>query len=183
MGRRSGAGDAGFACGGATTAGFSAAGGAGGAATVCGARGFTGGAAGALLTGGAVRAGGAGGCCCSCSRCFSSFNTSPGLEILERSIFGLISDCADFSLEEPPDRAVKCLRIFSASSSSTELECVFFSVIPTSCNTSSIALLFTSSSLARSLIRIFIRSVFPPGYCPLRDHIDLTALALCNYCL
>jgi hypothetical protein len=59
--------------------------------------------------------------------------------------------------------AVKCLRIFSASSSSMELECVFFSAIPISSNTSRMALLFTSSSLARSLIRIFIRSVFPPG--------------------
>src|SRR3989440_1957735 len=40
---------------------------------------------------------------------------------------------------------------------------VFFSVMPNSGKTSRIALLFTSSSLARSLIRIFIRSAFPPG--------------------
>src|SRR5947208_11021690 len=35
--------------------------------------------------------------------------------------------------------------------------------MPHSSRTSRIALLFTSSSLARSLIRIFIRSAFPPG--------------------
>jgi hypothetical protein len=101
-----------------------------------------------------VRAGGAG--CTCCSRCcFSSFNTSPGLETLERSIFGLTSVGADFSLEAP-DFAAKYLLIRSASSSSTELECVFFSVMPISCKASSTALLFTSSSLAKSLIRIFI---------------------------
>src|SRR5271155_1574374 len=37
-----------------------------------------------------------------------------------------------------------------------ELEWVFFSVTPTSCNTSRIALLLTSSSLARSLIRTLL---------------------------
>jgi hypothetical protein len=49
------------------------------------------------------------------------------------------------------------LRTSSASCSSNELECVFFSVTPTSVSTSRIALLLTSSSRARSLIRIFIR--------------------------
>jgi hypothetical protein len=44
------------------------------------------------------------------------------LEILERSIFGLISDGAVLSLEEAPDLAAKCFLIFSASSGSTELE-------------------------------------------------------------
>jgi hypothetical protein len=84
------------------------------------------------------------------------------LEILERSIFGFISaeDC--LSLAAEPDLAEKCLRTFSASSSSIELEWVFFSVTPTSGKTSRIILAFTSSSLAKSLIRIFIRSVFPP---------------------
>ena len=48
--------------------------------------------------------------------------------------------------------------------SSTELECVFFSVTPTSTRTSRIALLLTSSSLARSLIRILLIRPFlaPP---------------------
>jgi hypothetical protein len=164
-------GAAGLAAGGATTTGFSGAETAGlGATTV----GFSGGAgaAGALVTTGGIagRAGGTvtglaagAGCCCCCSRSLRSFSTSPGLEILERSIFGLISGGAAFSLDTELDLAEKCLRIFSASSSSMELEWVFFSVIPISSNASRIALLLTSSSLARSLIRIFIRSVFPPG--------------------
>jgi hypothetical protein len=102
---------------------------------------------------------------------------SPGLEILERSIFGFISVEADFSFGAELDFAEKCLRTRSASSSSSELEWVFFSVTPTSSSTSRIALLFTSSSLARSLIRIFIRSVFPPNFL-LRDHNDLTIFYL-----
>jgi hypothetical protein len=53
-------------------------------------------------------------------------------------------------------------RTFSASWSSIELECVFFSVTPTSGSASRMALLFTSSSLARSFIRTFIR----PFFCP-----------------
>jgi hypothetical protein len=52
----------------------------------------------------------------------SSFITSPGFEILERSIFGLTSDEADLSLEDEPDFAAKCFLILSASSASTELE-------------------------------------------------------------
>ncbi len=58
-------------------------------------------------------------------------------------------------------RARRRLRTSSASCSSRELECVFFSVTPTSCRTSRIALLLTSSSRARSLIRtLLIRSRF-----------------------
>jgi hypothetical protein len=44
------------------------------------------------------------------------------LEILERSIFGLISGDAVLSLENELDLAAKCFLIFSASSGSTELE-------------------------------------------------------------
>jgi hypothetical protein len=142
---------------GVTTVGFSAGGGATGAAFT-GAAGAGGAAAGGL-------AGGAGGWCCSCSLCRSSFITSPGLEILERSIFGLTSVAEALSREDELDRAEKCFRTRSASSSSIELECVFFSVTPTSSSTSRIALLLTSSSLAKSLIRIFIRSLFPPVTC------------------
>jgi hypothetical protein len=47
-------------------------------------------------------------------------------------------------------------RTFSASCSSSELECVFFSVTPTCGSASRMALLFTSSSLARSLIRTLL---------------------------
>ena len=107
---------------------------------------------------------GTGGWCCCCSFSWISLNTSPGLEILERSILGLTSPGVLRSLAvAEPDLTVKCLLIFSASSGSIELEWVFFSVMPNSSKTSRIALLFTSSSLARSLIRIFIRSAFPPN--------------------
>ena len=162
--------------GGATTtvAGFSVAaeagGGVGGAVIVAA------GAAGFATTTGAF-AGGADGCCCSCSLWRSNFITSPGLEIFERSIFGLTSVADVLSREEEPDLAAKYLRTRSASSSSIELEWVFFSTTPTASSASRIALLLTSSSLARSLIRIFIRSVFPPS-CLLRDHNDLTVFAL-----
>ena len=168
---RSAAGAGGFAAGFSTTAG--AAGGAAAAGGVCG---FAGAAGGAFTT----VVGRAGGCSCSCCFCFSSRMTSPGLDILERSIFGLISGGPDFSLEAEPDFAEKCFLILSASSGSTELEWVFFSVMPTSSNTSRMALLFTSSSLARSLIRIFIRSLVSSRLFPLRDHIDLTAFVVCT---
>ena len=151
----SAAGAAGF---GVTTAGFSAAGGvATGVAFTC-----AGGAAGGAAATGAL-AGGAGGCCCCCSLSLSSLATSPGLEILERSIFGLTSVAEVLSREDEPDLAEKCFRTRTASSSSIELEWVFFSVTPTSGKISRITLALTSSSLARSLIRIFIRSLFPPG--------------------
>jgi hypothetical protein len=141
------------------TAAFSA---AGGAAAGVGAFTCAGGAAGAAVTAGLL-AGGAGGCCCCCSLSLSSLATSPGLEIFERSIFGLTSVAEARSREDDPDLAEKCFRTRSASSSSIELEWVFFSVTPTTSSASRIALLLTSSSLARSLIRIFIRSLFPPG--------------------
>jgi hypothetical protein len=99
------------------------------------------------------------------------------LEILERSIFGLTSAADVLSREDEPDLAEKCFRTRTGSSSSIELEWVFFSVTPTSGKTSRITLALTSSSLARSLIRIFIRSLFPPSYL-LRDHNDLTVFAL-----
>src|ERR1700694_168713 len=78
-----------------------------------------------------------------------ALRASPGLEILERSILGRTS-----SPPEPPERwaleaplvSWKYLRTFSASSTSTELEWVFFSVTPTLISTSRICLLFTSSS-------------------------------------
>jgi hypothetical protein len=44
------------------------------------------------------------------------------LEILERSIFGLISEDAVLSLEDELDFAAKCFLSLSASSGSTELE-------------------------------------------------------------
>jgi hypothetical protein len=96
-----------------------------------------------------------------------AFSTSPGLEMCERSILVLIASgsrraVADFAVG-PSEWPRKWRRTRSASSSSRELECVFFSVTPTSCRMSRIDLLLTSSSLARSLIRILlIRPLSPP---------------------
>jgi hypothetical protein len=139
--------------GGSGTAGL-ATGGADGA----GAAGFATGFATGGATGAGLAAGGGGGA--------STFlriaaKTSPGLEIFERSIFVLISSLpAREALSSLADVPVpcpeKCLRTRSASSNSSELEWVFFSVTPTCVNTSRIALLLTSSSLAKSLIRILL---------------------------
>ena len=157
--------------GGGTTIGRGAAGTGFSSAGACATAGCAGGCFAGVAAGGGTTfaAGGvaglaaaAGGCCFCRSRSFSSLSTSPGLEILERSIFGLISGAAPLSLEAELDLAEKYFLTLSASSSSMELEWVFFSVMPTSFNASRMALLFTSSSLARSLIRIFIRCVFPP---------------------
>jgi hypothetical protein len=188
-GRAGGAAAAGAAGGAAGTAGFSAAGGtiagraagagvcgaetgAGGAGTA-GAAGFAAGATTVGLggaTGGAGR-GGAGAAAASFF-CVIAFSTSPGREMCDRSILVLISssprsvraaradgDCAS---DEPRMWA----RTFSASWSSSELEWVFFSVTPTSGSASRMALLLTSSSLARSLIRtLLIRPFCFPALC------------------
>src|SRR5947209_19584909 len=96
--------------------------------------------------------------------------TYPGLEMFERSILGFnpsasgLVERADLALLPSLD-PLKCARTFSASLSSSELELVFFSVIPTTDNESRIALLLTSSSLARSLIRILLIRLFVPPEC------------------
>jgi hypothetical protein len=112
-----------------------------------------------------------------------ALSTSPGREMCDKSILVLISSSprsarADFaagvcaSLE-----ARSWTRTFSASCSSKELECVFFSVTPTTGNTSRMALLLTSSSLARSLIRtLLIRPFLRPALC-LGLHRSLTESA------
>jgi hypothetical protein len=98
-----------------------------------------------------------------------AFSTSPGREMCDKSILVLISssprsgraDRADdvCASDEPRMWA----RTFSASCSSSELEWVFFSVTPTIGRASRMALLLTSSSLARSLIRtLLIRPFFSP---------------------
>src|SRR5208283_4545769 len=92
--------------------------------------------------------------------CSTAFRTSPGLEICDRSILGLNSSAgADGRVLRPPLLGSACSAKYfftrSASSASIELECVFFSVTPTLVRTSRISLLLTSSSRARSLIRIF----------------------------
>ena len=53
----------------------------------------------------------------------------------------------------------RCLRTFSATSTGMELECVFFSVTPYPARRSMIALAFTSSSRASSLIRTWFASL------------------------
>ena len=115
-----------------------------------------------------------------------AFSTSPGREIWDKSILVLISssprsaradradgDCAS---DEPRMWA----RTFSASCSSSELEWVFFSVTPTIGRASRMALLLTSSSLARSLIRtLLIRPFLYPALC-LGLHCGLTESASCT---
>ena len=100
--------------------GFAAAGGA-----AVGAAGLLIGAAAGLLIGAA----GASGVVC----LLMAFSTSPGLEIFERSILGLISAAAGalrFSAALASAAFAKCLRTLSASSCSSELEWLFFSVTP-----------------------------------------------------
>jgi hypothetical protein len=93
--------------------------------------------------------------------------TSPGLETCDQSIFGLGSASALAPPEpDPLPLFRKYPRTRSASSPSSELECVFFSTTPTSVSESRIALLLTSSSRAKSLIRtLLIRpfALLPPS--------------------
>jgi hypothetical protein len=92
--------------------------------------------------------------------------------MFERSILVLISSSPRSVREldlpvgdEPSAEERMYTRTFSASCSSRELECVFFSVTPTSGSVSRIALLFTSSSRARSLIRtLLIRPFVSPRF-------------------
>jgi hypothetical protein len=145
-----GAGTAGFITGGATTAGFSA---------------------GVCVTTGAAGRGAAGGATAS-FRCVIAFNTSPGREMFDRSILVLISSSPRSprppdlpAWDEPSAEERMCTRTFSASCSSRELECVFFSVTPTAASASRIALLLTSSSRARSLIRTLLIRPFVSPCC------------------
>jgi len=83
-----------------------------------------------------------------------AFRASPGFEIFDRSIFfACVAAAAAFVALAPPFRNA---RTRSASSSSIELECVFFSATPTAVRASRMDLLFTSSSRARSLIRTLL---------------------------
>jgi hypothetical protein len=136
--------------GGTTTAGFSA---------------------GACVIGGATARGAAGGAPASFF-CVIALSTSPGREMFERSIFVLISSSPRSGREldlpagdEPSPAERRYTRTFSASCSSRELECVFFSVTPTNASVSRMALLLTSSSRARSLIRtLLIRPFVSPRF-------------------
>ena len=140
-------------------AGFAASGSAAGAAAACGA------GAGAGLAGAGGTGRGLAAAAASCSFfCRMAFRTSPGLDTFDRSILGLGAASAR---ELPPNAAFprwRWARTRAASSSSSELECVFFSVTPTASRTSRMALLFTSSSRARSLIRTLL--IRPFCTCP-----------------
>ena len=147
---------------------------AGGAGTATG-RAATGGTA-------AGRTGGATASFC----CVIAFSTSPGREMFDKSILVLISssprsgraDLADgvCASEEPR----RWIRTFSASCSSSELEWVFFSVTPTIGSVSRMALLLTSSSLARSLIRTLLIRPFLYSALRLGLHCGLTESTSCT---
>jgi hypothetical protein len=140
--------------------------GAGVGADVGGGVGFTGAGAGGattgfITTGGAAgRAGG--GAAAASFFCVMAFSTSPGREMCDRSILVLISSSPRKGRELRADELCASAepriwaRTFSASWSSMELECVFFSVTPTCGSASRMALLLTSSSLARSFIRTLL---------------------------
>lgn len=166
----------------AAGAGSSGEGAAGGTAGLGGALGGTAipdgvagcaGAAGVATRGGSAAGFGAGGVA---TRWVMARSTSPGLAMCDKSILVLISSASARAPARPLREAAawpaasacarKCTRTLSASSASSELEWVFFSVMPTEGSTSRIALLLTSSSLAKSLIRIFccIRPLFPPEF-------------------
>ncbi len=124
----------------------------------------TGGATtGLATTGGAATGTGLGGGAASASFfCVIARRTSPGREMFDKSILVLISSSPRSGRADLADDACRSAepriwaRTFSASWSSIELECVFFSVTPTSDSVSKMALLLTSSSLARSLIRTLL---------------------------
>jgi hypothetical protein len=169
-------GAAGFSAPGGTIAGRAAGATVGGAETGAGGTAGAGGAAGfagvATIVGFGGAAGGAGrggGAAAASFFCVIAFSTSPGREMCDRSILVLISSSprsVRAARAEGPcasDEPRRWARTFSASCSSSELEWVFFSVTPTSGSASRMALLLTSSSLARSLIRtLLIRPFFSP---------------------
>jgi hypothetical protein len=164
---------AGFSTTGCATTGRAGGAGATGVATegtggaiVAGGRGAGGATTGFAITGGVAGRTGCGGAAASFF-CVIAFNTSPGREMCDKSILVLISSSPRDGREERADDVCASdeprmwARTFSASCSSRELECVFFSVTPTIGSVSRMALLLTSSSLARSLIRtLLIRPFF-----------------------
>ena len=119
-----------------------------------------------------------------CCLLMMAFRASPGLEMCERSILVLISSASARTGRE--DRLEVCAalaaRKWRAPSPLHGLRenwnGVFFSVTPTSGSTSRIDLLLTSSSLARSLIRILLIRPFVLRTVPLSLHINLTASVL-----
>ncbi len=140
-------------------------------AGAAGATGLGGGGAttGFAATGAAANGGRTGGAAAASFFWVIALNTSPGREMCDKSILVLISSSPRSVRAERADEPCASAepwmwaRTFSASWSSSELEWVFFSVTPTSGSASRMALLLTSSSLARSLIRtLLIRPFFSP---------------------
>jgi hypothetical protein len=147
---------------------------AGGVTTGFAAGGATAAGVGACVTGAVAR--GAVGATASL-RWVIAFSTSPGREMFDRSILVLISSSPRsareldlLAVDEPSAEERRYTRTFSASCSSRELECVFFSVTPTSGSVSRMALLLTSSSRARSLIRTLLIRPFISPRCKLGHH-------------
>ncbi len=118
--------------------------------------------------------------------CVMAFSTSPGREICDKSILVLISSSPRSARAERADGVCasdeprRWTRTFSASCSSSELEWVFFSVTPTMGSASRMALLLTSSSLARSLIRTLLIRPFLYPALRLGFHCILTESASCT---
>ena len=138
------------------------AGGCGGAG--CDGTGFAATAGGAGAAAGAAGRGLAAAAAASSLRRNNSRAASPGLETCDQSIFGFCPlpaerDCVS---EAPRLPRFRYARTRSASSPSSELEWVFFSVTPTAVKVSRISRLLTSSSRARSLIRTLL---IRPFYC------------------
>ncbi len=132
----------------------------------------TGFSSGGCATGACATGGGTGRGATASFFCVIAFSTSPGREMCDRSIFVLISSSPRIAREldlptgdEPSAAERMYTRTFSASCSSRELECVFFSVTPTSGSVSRIDLLLTSSSRARSLIRTLLIRPFASPCC------------------
>jgi hypothetical protein len=164
-------GAAGCEAAGDATTGFVTAGATTGRMTPAGGTVTPGFSAGACVTGGAAGRAAAGGAAASFF-CVIALSTSPGREMFDRSILVLISSSPRNAREldlpagdEPSAEERIYTRTFSASCSSRELECVFFSVTPTNGSVSRIALLLTSSSRARSLIRTLLIRPFVSPCC------------------
>jgi hypothetical protein len=124
----------------------------------CDGTGFAATAGGAGTAAGAAGRGLAAAAASSSLRRNNSRAASPGLETCDQSIFGFCPlpaerDCVS---EAPRLPRFRYARTRSASSLSSELEWVFFSVTPTAVRVSRISRLLTSSSRARSLIRTLL---------------------------
>ena len=130
----------------------------------CAATGGVAGAAGVGAAGGAAATTGrgAGGTAASSLRRRISRIASPGFDTCDQSIFGFCPLPPERCCASEAPRLPRCryARTRSASSLSSELEWVFFSVTPTAVRVSRISRLLTSSSRARSLIRTLLIRLF-----------------------